>query len=95
MTDKYDLAVRVWLARKLMGYSYNGGSFYEAEMITDVSFGEDDGYYYSEYTWEDDKPVIQFKVNGKKGHIQILDMPPAKMIQECMEIYKTLVHLKY
>ena len=87
----YDIALKIWIARKIS--SKYPGRHYDAEMITDVKFAEAGGYYYSEYTFDWDKGCITFKVNGKEDYIEIENDNPAKLIEECLNIYKTLSHL--
>lgn len=86
----YDTAIRIWIARKIF---QSRGKFYDAEAISDVKFGEDGGYWYSEYTNDYDKTAIQFKLRGENDYIIVEGTNPAKMIEECLKIYQTLGHL--
>lgn len=81
----YDEAIRIWIARKL---SKNNKMIYSYQ-ISEVEFGEDGGIC-TEVTFDYDYAVIKFKIDGQRSWINIKGMSPAKMIEECMEIFKTI-----
>lgn len=63
-----------------------------AEDITKVKFGE--GNYGACPTCDDPYFAIEYEItrNGKKTKhfLDVENMPPAKVVEECLEIYKTL-----
>lgn len=85
----YDTAIKIWIARKVSTRHYH----LDAEDITSYSFG--DGHTGAcETCWEEFVALIYTTNKDKHTHyIELEDISPVEMLEQCIEIYKTLSHL--
>lgn len=92
MNSIYDIAIRTWIARQLTDGHYG------VEHILEYNFGAVHDYGGCETCgWDETYPVINYKLKTsqkeKWEEISLANIPMAQVLEECMEIYRTLSRL--